>query len=844
MSKPQQAPVLIVGGGIVGLSASLFLSSHGINSLLVERHTGTSIHPRARGVNSRTMELYRELGIDEAIRLAGASLSLSMGIYKGSSLVSVIEPHKRKEKNGSGKFPFESFVEKIGPTRGTRGTQDLIEPVLLAAARNRGGDVRFNTECIAFDQDDNGIKATMRDRSDGSESIVHADYMIAADGAGSPIRQKLGVQTTGAGTLGYLLNILFEADLRELVQGREFSMCLIEHPKVRGLFTSINNSNRWVFHLSYDPSKGEKVGDFSPQRCEELVKIALGLPDIEVEIKSILPWEPTVRVAEQFQYGRLFLAGDAAHQMPPWGGQGANTGIADVHNLAWKLATVLHGRATEALLATYDAERVPIGRLVSEESGAAADEHGLFSLDKSFRTIWAIIRRVPRIAGFGYQYTSQGINTEDTTPFPWSLRWLLHPLQWFLKLDGKAGTRTPHLWVQRKGQRISTLDILGKSFVLFVGADGEAWCKNVPSVFASVGVVLEAYQIGPVGDLVCSKGEWESLAGISSTGALLGLCVVNVGFGSLFPGISLQGYHNRGFWDFANQRPPLTTSPSAPSKPLPPMKAPHSRFDPNFTQHVIEATGPKATPGMRQVMGSLIRHLHDFARENEITVDEWMAGVNMINWAGKMSDEKMNEGQLLCDVIGLESLVDEITFKLAAETNDHATATRDLQTKKPVVGAWVDVWQASTNRLYEQQDKNQVEHNVRGKFKTDDNGRYALYCLRPTPYPVPNDGNYSPVPEWNVETGTDCSKGPAGKLLEYLDRHPYRPAHIHLIITREGYKPVTTQIFDSKDKYLENDSVFAVKNSLIVDFKPLKSNDKATLELEYDILVAKVNAAA
>jgi len=280
-----------------------------------------------------------------------------------------------------------------------------------------------------------------------------------------------------------------------------------------------------------------------------------------------------------------------------------------------------------------------------------------------------------------------------------------------------------------------------------------------------------------------------------------------------------------------------------------------SRFDPDFTQKVIEATGPKTTPRARKVMASLIQHVHDFARENELTVDEWMAGVEMMNRAGRMSDDKRNEGQLLCDVIGLESLVDEITFKLAAETNSSATASailgpffrhdhpilenessivdnvpdgeitymhgivKDLVTKKPVVGAWVDIWQASTNGLYEQQDPNQIEHNLRGKFKTDEKGHYGIYCLRPTPYPVPYDG-------------------PAGDLLKLLDRHPYRPAHIHLIVQRDGYKPVTTQIFDKIDPYLTNDSVFAVKDSLIVDFKPLKGNPKATLELEYDILIA------
>ncbi|CZT43524.1 probable catechol 1,2-dioxygenase [Rhynchosporium secalis] len=281
-----------------------------------------------------------------------------------------------------------------------------------------------------------------------------------------------------------------------------------------------------------------------------------------------------------------------------------------------------------------------------------------------------------------------------------------------------------------------------------------------------------------------------------------------------------------------------------------------SRFDPNFTQNVIDATGPKATPRMRKVMGSLIKHVHDFARENELTIDEWMAGVAMMNWAGQMSNDKRNEGQLMCDVIGLESLVDEIAFKLAAETNDAATASAilgpffrhdapileneativknvpsdgqivymhgfvtDLVTKKHVPGVWIDTWQASTNGLYEQQDKDQQDCNLRGKFKTDEKGYYAFYCLRPTPYPIPSDG-------------------PAGKLLKLLDRHPFRPAHIHLIAQCEGYKPVTTQIFDKEDPYLENDSVFAVKQSLIVDFKPLKGNPKAELELAYDIVIA------
>jgi 2-polyprenyl-6-methoxyphenol hydroxylase-like FAD-dependent oxidoreductase len=468
------------------------------------------------------MELYRGIGIDEAVRDAGASLSPSMGIYQGSTLAEVIETHPRKEKSGPQRMPGAALFDSLGPVDGTRGTQDMIEPVLLSAARDRGGDLRFNTEFIAFEQDDeDGITATLRDRSSNTESTVHAEYMIAADGASSHIRDKLGVLTTGAGALGHLLNILFVADLREFVRGREFSMCLIERPEVRGLFTSINNDDRWVFHLSYDPSKGETPDDFKPDRCRELIKIALGLPNTTVDIKSILPWEPTVRVAEKFQHGRVFLAGDAAHQMPPWGGQGANTGIADVHNLAWKLGAVLRGEAPPALLGTYDVERHPIGQLVSEESGAASDAHGLFLMKKNISTVLSVLRRIPRLVGYGYTYSSQAILSDDTTPYIWRTTRMIPTISGFIGLCGSPGSRVPHIWVQEEDRRISTIDLFGEGFVILAGVDGHVWCDAASKAASSLRIDIKAFRIGTGGDLVSSKGHWESAAGISTTGAIL-----------------------------------------------------------------------------------------------------------------------------------------------------------------------------------------------------------------------------------------------------------------------------------------------------------------------------------
>jgi catechol 1,2-dioxygenase len=246
-----------------------------------------------------------------------------------------------------------------------------------------------------------------------------------------------------------------------------------------------------------------------------------------------------------------------------------------------------------------------------------------------------------------------------------------------------------------------------------------------------------------------------------------------------------------------------------------------------------------------------------------------------MNEAGRMSDSKRNEGQLLCDVLGLESLVDEITYKLASTAADEPTATAilgpfyrhdapkldmgasivsgfegegdrtwmhgtvtDYRTGEPVEGAVVDVWHTAPNGLYEQQDPDQPEMNLRGRFTTGKDGKYDFYCLRPVPYPIPFDG-------------------PAGKVLKALDRHPYRPAHIHFLvryiqyvnhsigftmltgqITAPSYKPIVTQIFDRKSKYIEDDAVFAVKDSLLVDFVPFEGDPKAEFELPYDFRMA------
>ncbi|CZR52422.1 related to phenol 2-monooxygenase [Phialocephala subalpina] len=519
--------VIIIGGGIVGLSASLFLSSHSIPHLLIERHPTTSIHPRARGLNTRAMEIFRTIGVDELVREAGADLAPSMGICKGTSFISIMEPRKRKEsKEGRGEMPLAFLARGVSPTKGCRCTQDCMEPVLVKAARERGGELRYNTLCEGVEQDERGVTVTLRNQDKDTISTVRAEYLIAADGAGSPIRKQLGIGTTGKGALGHLLNILFHADLSSLVRGREISFCTISRPEVPllGLLTAIDNKSTWVFHLSYDPLQ-ENASSYTPERCEELLKTAIGIPDLKIAVKSILPWTPADICAEKFRDGRIFLAGDAAHQTTPYGGQGATTGIADVFDLSWKLAQVFKGTASEKLLETYEQERLPVGRFVAKESGELADAYGL--PEAVNRGKWAFLisvaMRIPMYAGFGYRYTNSQaiINEEGESRWTWwwNVPWTIPSL--IMGFNGRPGTRVPHLWVQHVGRQISTLDLFGTKSVLLAGSEGKGWCQAAAEVAEKLDLNLEAYRVGPTSELSDPKKQWDTIAGVSSQGALL-----------------------------------------------------------------------------------------------------------------------------------------------------------------------------------------------------------------------------------------------------------------------------------------------------------------------------------
>ncbi|MEV7770242.1 FAD-dependent monooxygenase [Kitasatospora sp. NPDC086791] len=487
MHTGKHHPVLVVGGGIVGLSASLALSHHGVPSLLVEAHPGTHDHPRARSLNARAMEIYRELGVADAVREAGAPLARAEGLHRGPDLATALAAVPRRPESGD--RPASIFapaaMARWSPTTGRRATLDAVEPVLLAAARRRPAEIRFGTLRTGLRHHDDHLAVDLTDVATGATETVTADYLIAADGAGGALRHELGVASTYGTSHGHQLNILFRADLEQLVRGREFSVVLIARPGVRGMLTAIDARTRWAFHLRYDPAV-ESPADYPPERCEQILRDVLGVPGVEPRVVSVLPWEARERTLDRLRAGRVFFAGDAAHQMPPAGARGASTGIADVHNLVWKLAAVLGGRADETLLDTYHDERHPaaVHAVAASGANARAMTPGSPSADPDWTT--------PAAHGLGDRYRSAAVLTGEEDP--------AGPVA--TGLDGSPGTRLPHAWTDPARTR-STLDLPAGDWILL---GPPAW--HLPADAAG----LRHTDPGP---------EFAALAGTAPDGAVL-----------------------------------------------------------------------------------------------------------------------------------------------------------------------------------------------------------------------------------------------------------------------------------------------------------------------------------
>ncbi|MFE2873705.1 FAD-dependent oxidoreductase [Embleya sp. NPDC059259] len=509
-----RVPVLVVGGSLVGLSTSVFLGRLGVPHLVVERHADTSRHPRGRGNNVRTMEVFRTAGVEERVRAASAVLADNHGILQADTIAGDRQEWLFKEIDPGG------GLARFSPSSWCLCSQNDLEPVLADYARELGGDLRFGTELVSFEQDDDGITAIVRTRANGRQQTVRADYLVAADGPRSPVRERLGIAVSGPGDLFHNVSVTFTSRrLAEFVGERRFIVCYLTNSQGEGALLPVDNRDHWVFHLPWHPERGEPIEAFTDERCVEHIRAAAGVPDLDVEITGKAPWHAAERVAERYRVGRVFLAGDSAHEMSPTGAFGSNTGIQDAHNLAWKLAAVLNGHAGTDLLHTYEAERRPVARATAARASSRSAEHS----HPGYAAPPVAGGRQPGVLGvvLGYRYASAAVLGVDPEVPVLPER--------FRPPAGEPGTRAPHLWLHRDGVRLSTLDLYETSPVLLVGAGaaGEAWQRAARAASRLLEVPLTIHRVGTGAesasvDLVtASDVDWAELHGVTDEGAVL-----------------------------------------------------------------------------------------------------------------------------------------------------------------------------------------------------------------------------------------------------------------------------------------------------------------------------------
>lgn len=552
-------PVLVVGGGGVGLSTSCFLSQCGIDHLLIERHQSTSFVPKAHYLNQRTVEIFRQHGMADAVLGPGAPVE-SFSRVRWRTTLGGDGPLDRRnyhvmETFGGGQL-WPTY-ERDSPCPPTRLPQSRLEPVLRQIAERRApGRVRFGLELVSWKLDDSGASCLVQPiDADGLESghalHVRAQYVVCADG-GKTMGPALGIEMEGETGLFDMVSIHFEADLSDYWDDGVWATLFINPDGIDswGSGNAILHgptwnrfSEEWIVHFAFGPDDPLRFDEeLMIQRVRQIFK----LPDLEIRVLKIMHWLVDHVVAERYRHGPVFLVGDAAHRRPPTSGLGLNTGIQDAHNLASKLSLVLLGQADPDLLDSYEAERRPIGLKNTEWAMLAFRNHGLIDAaigiqrgtareanQQALREYFAdtpagetLRARAAIVFGtqamefhdhdieIGFSY-AEGAFASDGTERPWR-----DPLGQTYVPTTRPGHRLPHAWLMRNGTRLSTHDLVRPGRLTLLTRASEPWAKTVHAARMH-DIVLDHFVIGPNGDCHDIDGRWAELCGTSVSGAVL-----------------------------------------------------------------------------------------------------------------------------------------------------------------------------------------------------------------------------------------------------------------------------------------------------------------------------------
>lgn len=540
--------VLIVGAGVTGLTASIALAQHGIRALTIARHPGTAPSPRSHITNMRTMEVFRDLGIQTEIE----DISTPLQDLGCSVMATTLAGMELARYRCYGTGPRRADYAAASPCEPMNAPQHLMEPVMLAAARRHGAQIEFMHELVSLSEDEGGVTAVVLDRDSAEEYTVKARYAIGADGSRSRVAEQLGFAFNGQAGLRHMVNMWLEVDLEQYTAHRPGVLYIMAQPGDAfwvgsGTFICVRPWNEWVLVREFNPEVGE------PETSEEAViqfaRSLIGDPKADIKVKGISKWQVNNVVATEYQHGHVFLAGDAAHRHPPAGGLGSNTSIQDAYNLAWKLAHVVKGSAGQTLLDSYDAERQPVGQQIVDraikgmqnilpliesfgfERGQTRDE-GMAKLEELFSdSIDGTPRRERLTAALemqnyrsnalgvelGQRYTSNAI-VDDGTLFPEYTR----DPELYYHATTHPGAYLPHAWIQHGTNQVSTLDLAGHGrFTLITGIGGEPWIEAASKIAVELSTEVSAYAIGYRCDYDDVLGDWAKIREIADNGALL-----------------------------------------------------------------------------------------------------------------------------------------------------------------------------------------------------------------------------------------------------------------------------------------------------------------------------------
>ncbi len=485
--------VVVVGAGPVGLSTALFLADHRVRVLVIDKRDPLNGPPRA-STTVRTLELFRSIGLAPVLdRVAWHAPAPLRSVIKDSA-VGVVQ------HTAAPPAQYADRLETCSPVNIRRAvTQYEVQRMAMEELRRRGGHVWFGAELTGIDATDTGVRATVADTAASTREQLRCAFLVGADGAGSRVRQLLGIGIPDRRVAARLNTAFFRADLGRLLPESASHSCFIRNERVYcTLFAKGADGTRWSSHIMDYPGKPTALTTLSPEQTIGMLHAAIGDNSVPIELIECNAWEAALGIASAFRHERVFLAGDAAHTQSSAGGLGMNTGIQDGHNLAWKLAAVLRGRAAETLLDTYEPER----RAAADASLALSERmHRGYQAQQDTTELYAQLAADYLRGMMCYRYAGGAVIPDD------------EPDPDVLSDHAVAGRRLPHRWLT-SDRRLSTLDLVGSRWTLLTGPRGDAW----RAVEYATELNLQVRQLTADHVDIC---RFTDMAGIGPDGALL-----------------------------------------------------------------------------------------------------------------------------------------------------------------------------------------------------------------------------------------------------------------------------------------------------------------------------------